>query len=321
MISTLKHSGHPCDETYIYRRTRGGGRTQRKMHSARRALWRQFRVFGVDWELMDLRDKIADIKHARRTTSKHKCKMNDVQERMKSNLRTKSSKFDNQPRLSVKPRLCTHNIEAKLLKKKRSGSCQMKLKASSKSNASNVSTNFVFRTSTDDVTHSFFPFNSSGKVASRKKFAGKKPGLSEEDLFLIKERNFFYYLTRSRKRKKKRIHRGERKVGSSRNVFPEGRAKKRNAKLRKIRKPKKPAVKKERVYIEEPPLHKGPRYNISLEEVKKSYCRMRKGKGFFASNKVLWRNRHALVLGCSNFYRKVKDDDESYYQEDNKNMM
>ena len=90
MISTLKHSGHPCDETYIYRRTRGGGRTQRKMHSARRALWRQFRVFGVDWELMDLRDKIADIKHARRTTSKHKCKMNDVQERMKSNLRTKS---------------------------------------------------------------------------------------------------------------------------------------------------------------------------------------------------------------------------------------
>ena len=24
-----------------------------------------------------------------------------------------------------------------------------------------------------------------------------------------------------------------------------------------------------------------------------------------------------LVLGCSNFYRKVRDDDESYYQEDN----
>ena len=45
---------------------------------------------------------------------------------------------------------------------------------------------------------------------------------------------------------------------------------------------------------------------------------MRKGKGFFASNKVLWRNRHALVLGCSNFYRKVSDEDDSYYQEDNK---
>ena len=74
MISTLKHSGHPCDETYIYRRTRGGGRTQRKMHSARRALWRQFRVFGVDWELMDLREKIADIMHAHRTTSKQNVK-------------------------------------------------------------------------------------------------------------------------------------------------------------------------------------------------------------------------------------------------------
>ena len=44
---------------------------------------------------------------------------------------------------------------------------------------------------------------------------------------------------------------------------------------------------------------------------------MRKGKGFFASNKVLWRNRHALCLGSSNFYRKVGDGDDSYYQQDN----
>ena len=45
---------------------------------------------------------------------------------------------------------------------------------------------------------------------------------------------------------------------------------------------------------------------------------MRKGRGFFPSNKVLWTNRHSLVLGCSNFYRKIRDNDDSYYQEDNK---
>ena len=82
MFSTLNESGHPCDETIIYHRTRGGGRTtvrkQRKIHSARRALWRQFRIFGVDRELLDKRDKIADMKHARRATSKQKCKISDT---------------------------------------------------------------------------------------------------------------------------------------------------------------------------------------------------------------------------------------------------
>ena len=121
MISTLKESGHPC-ENFIHLRTRGGGRKQRKMHSARRALWRQFSVFGVDWGLLEYRDKLADIKHARRTASKQKCKMNDAQERMTSNLKLKSSKIDNQPRLSVKPRLCISNIGAEMLQKKRTGS-------------------------------------------------------------------------------------------------------------------------------------------------------------------------------------------------------
>ena len=44
---------------------------------------------------------------------------------------------------------------------------------------------------------------------------------------------------------------------------------------------------------------------------------MRKGRCFFASKKVLWRNRHAIVLGSSNFYRKFSYDDKSYYQKDN----
>ena len=101
MFSTLNESGHPCDETIIYHRTRGGGRTkvrkQRKIHSARRALWRRFAIFGVDWELMDMRDKIADMKHARRT-SNQKCIINDAQERVINNLRLESSKMDKQPR-------------------------------------------------------------------------------------------------------------------------------------------------------------------------------------------------------------------------------
>ena len=156
MISTLRESGHPCDDSIIYRHTRGGGRKHGKIHSARRALWRQFRVFGVDWELMDYKDKIADIKHARRTTSKLKCKINDAQERVSNNFKLKSSKIDKQPRLSVKPRLCTYNIEAKMLKKKRTGSYQMKRKASSESKASSVSQNDILRTSPDDVTHFFF---------------------------------------------------------------------------------------------------------------------------------------------------------------------
>ena len=106
-------------------------------------------------------------------------------------------------------------------------------------------------------------------------------------------------------------------MGPSRNVFPEANAKKRGLRLRKLRKRKKPGIKTERVYVQEPPLHQGPRYHISFAEVNKAYGRMRKGKGFFASRKVLWRNRHALVLGSSNFYKKVRDDDDSYYHEDN----
>ena len=120
MFSTLNESGHPCDETIIYHRTRGGGRTkvrkQRKIHSARRALWRRFAIFGVDWELMDMRDKIADMKHARRT-SNQKCIINDAQERVINNLKLKSQKIDKQPTLSVKHRLCTFNVGAKMFYK------------------------------------------------------------------------------------------------------------------------------------------------------------------------------------------------------------
>ena len=106
-------------------------------------------------------------------------------------------------------------------------------------------------------------------------------------------------------------------MGPSRNFVPQGKLNKRGLRLRKNRKKKRQGIKSERVDVKQPPLHQGPRYNISFAEVNKAYGRMRKGKGFFASKKVLWRNRHALVLGSSNFYRKVRGDDDSYYQEDN----
>ena len=79
--------------------------------------------------------------------------------------------------------------------------------------------------------------------------------------------------------------------------------------VRKARKKKKPGVKSVRVLPTQEPVHFGPRYNISFREASKAYGRIRKGRGFYPSKKVIWKNRHALVLGCSNFYRKGKDDE------------
>ena len=86
--------------------------------------------------------------------------------------------------------------------------------------------------------------------------------------------------------------------------------------LRKGRKKKKPGVKSVRVLPTQEPVHVGPRYHISSREASKGYRRIRKGRGFYPSKKVIWKNRHALVLGCSNFYRKGKDDEDA--REDNK---
>ena len=45
------------------------------------------------------------------------------------------------------------------------------------------------------------------------------------------------------------------------------------------------------------------------QEGSTTYDRIRQGKSFYASKKVLGKNRHALVLGCSIFYRKDNDDE------------
>ena len=126
----------------------------------------------------------------------------------------------------------------------------------------------------------------------------------------IKVSDFFYYSRRFRKRKKKKNRSGDKGVKYTPNIFPDGRdAKVRGVRLRKARKKKKPGVKSVRVLPRQDPVHSGPRYNISFREAAKAYGRMRKGRGFYPSKKVIWKNRHALVLGCSNFYRKGKDDE------------
>ena len=72
-------------------------------------------------------------------------------------------------------------------------------------------------------------------------------------------------------------------------------------------------TKTERVYPKAP-VRIGPRYNITKQELKKAYQRMRKGNRFCASWNVLWKNRFNIVLGCSNYYRKG-DQDITYIEE------
>ena len=266
----------------------------------------------MDWEFVKQQSRIVDIKHARRIPLQQKCKINDADERVMKNLRVNKLSINKQPGVSVKPSLSTSNVGAKMFKEEDSGASQVKLRASSKRNASSFPSSYFLRTSPDVVTQFFYPFNGRRKVASRKKLA-----LSEEEMLGIKVSDFFYNLRRSRKLKKKKIRCGEKGLRQSRDLFPHGRdAKGRGVRLRKGRKQKIPGVKSDRVVPKQEPIHYGPRNNISFREAVKAYGRIRKGRGFYPSNKVIWRNRHALVLGCSNFYRKGKDDEN--LREDNK---
>ena len=282
------HVGYRCGPTIIIGRTwddvRAKVRTRRKVWSARRARWQTWKKFGVDWEFLEQQSRIADMKHSRRLPSKVKCKIIDADKRVIKKLKVTKLSINKQPDICVTPSLFTSNVGANMYKEEDSGASQAKLRASSKRNASSFPSSYVLRTSPDVVTHFFFPFTGSGKVASRKKLARKKSSLSEEDIFYRKVRDFFYW--RSQKlRKKKKPQNGERIVGPSRNVFPQRNAKKRGLRLRKIRKKKQPGIKNERVYVKQPPLHQGPRYNISFAEVNKAYGRMRKGRGFLSEQK------------------------------------
>ena len=140
----------------------------------------------MDWDFVKQQSRIVDIKHARRIPSQQKCKIIDADERVMKKLRVNKLSIYKQPGVCVKPSLFTSNVEAKMFNKRNAGVSQVKLKASSKRNASGIPSSYFLRTSNDVVTQFFFPFNRCGKVASRKKMA-----LSEEDILAIKVSDFF----------------------------------------------------------------------------------------------------------------------------------
>ena len=282
---------------------------KRKAWSARKARWRHWKIFGVDWDYVETKLKIIDIMRSKRhqIVSKPKCKINDAEKRPIRKLKVNNFKIHKQPGICVNPRLTESYGEEKMFKNIAKKS---KVKRKASSQITGGTPNCSIKTSPDFVSHFFFQFKSRGKMTSRKK-------LSQEDISGIAVSDFFYHLRRSRKLKKKKIRNGERRVGQSRNIFCDAKKpKNRELRVRRTRKKKKPGIKSARVLVKKGPVHRGPRYNISMEEVIKTYERMRKGKFFYASKKVLWKNRHALVLGCSNFYGKGKDDE--YFKVDNK---
>ena len=114
---------------------------------------------------------------------------------------------------------------------------------------------------------------------------------------------------RCRKRKLRKIDRRIYYFSVGTSVVKKVRPKRR----KKRTKQKKPGVKAKRVFPK-PEAHLGPKYHLSLKEVKTAYSRMRKSNRFYASKKVLWKERHNIVYGCSNFYKKG-DFGITYFEE------
>ena len=169
------HVRHRCGQKIIIGRTwddvRTKVRTRRKVWSARRARWQTWKKFGVDWDFVEQQSRIVDIKHSRRLPSKVKCKIIDADKRVIKKLKVKKLSISKQPGICVTPSLYTSNVGAKMCKEEDSGASQVKLRASSKRNASSFPSSYVLRTSPDVVTQFFYPFNGRRKVASRKKLA------------------------------------------------------------------------------------------------------------------------------------------------------
>ena len=182
---------HRCGPSIMIGRTRGDVRAkvrkQRKVWSARRARWRIWMKFGVDWNFVKQQSRIAEIKHSRRVSSKQKCKIIDADDRMMKKLKVKKLLIHKQPVVCVKPCASASNVEDKMFNDKSARASQVKRKASSKRNALGMPSSYFLRTSPDVVTHFFFPFNGCGKVASRKKLS-----TSKEDTLGIEVSNFFY---------------------------------------------------------------------------------------------------------------------------------
>ena len=117
----------------------------------------------MDWEFVKQQSRIVDIKHARRIPSQQKCKTIDADKRVMKKLRVNKLSIYKQLGVCVKPSLSTSNVEAKMFNKRNAGVSQVKRKASSKRNASGITSSYFLRTSTDVVTQFFFSIQSLWK--------------------------------------------------------------------------------------------------------------------------------------------------------------
>ena len=90
----------------------------RNIWSARKARWRRWKIFGVDWEYVETKMKIIDIMRSKRhqMVSKTKCKINDAEKRPIRKFKLNKFKIHQQPGICVNPRLTKPNCEEKSLK-------------------------------------------------------------------------------------------------------------------------------------------------------------------------------------------------------------
>ena len=142
----ILHVGHRCRLSIIGRTwddVRAKVRKQPKKWSARRARWQAWKKFGVDWDFVEQQSRIVEIRRSRRFPLKEKCKIIDADKRVIKKLKVQKLSISKQPVICVKPSLYTSTVEAKMFKQEESGASQVKLRASSKRNASTFSSTYV----------------------------------------------------------------------------------------------------------------------------------------------------------------------------------
>ena len=126
------------------------------MWSARKARWRCWRKFGVDWGFLERKLKIIEIMRSKRRQiiAKQKCKINDEEKRPIRKFKVKNLKIHKQPGIFVNPHLTEANGEEKMFKNI-VRKFQVKRKASS-NKTSSVTSNCTIKSSPDLVTLFFF---------------------------------------------------------------------------------------------------------------------------------------------------------------------
>ena len=136
-------------------------RRRTNLWSRRKARWRRWRKFGVDWSHLERKLKIIEIMRSRRcqNNSNQKSKINDAKKRPVRILKVKNLKIQKQNGICVNPRLTEANGEEKMFKNIVRKS-QVKLKASSQ--ITGGTPNCSIKTSPDLVSHFFFQFKNSG---------------------------------------------------------------------------------------------------------------------------------------------------------------